>query len=131
MATANSANFRFFTDILQRLGEELNPSFEHGIVELAKNSYDADATTFTARLNNAEKAGGSVVVIDNGAGMTPEDIRDGWLVIGQSRKSAIRRTPSGRIPAGYKGLGRLAALRLGRKASVITRPKSIRISNTG
>ena len=126
MVTANSANFRFSTDILRRLGEELNPSFEHGVVELAKNSYDADATAFTVRLYNAEKPGGSVVVTDNGAGMTPEDIRGGWLVIGQSRKSAKKRTPSGRIPAGYKGLGRLAALRLGRKASVITRPQSIK-----
>jgi signal transduction histidine kinase len=124
MATGTSANFRFSTDILRRLGEELNPSFEHGIVELAKNSYDADATAFTVRLENAEKPGGSVVVVDNGAGMTPDDIRDGWLVIGHSPKSGMHRTRGGRIPAGYKGLGRLAALRLGTRASVITRPRS-------
>src|SRR5271170_4885535 len=96
----DKAHFRFSTDILRRLGEELNPSFEHGIVELAKNSYDADATTFTVVLTDAEKPGGSVVITDNGAGMSPNDIREGWLVIGQSRKGSIKRTPSGRIPAG-------------------------------
>jgi hypothetical protein len=120
----NEAHFRFSTDILRRLGEELNPSLEHGIVELAKNSYDADATKFTVVLANADKPGGSVVISDNGTGMTPTDIRDGWLVLGQSRKSKIKRTPGGRIPAGYKGLGRLAALRLGSVASVKTRPKT-------
>ncbi|MEQ1947242.1 MAG: ATP-binding protein [Bryobacteraceae bacterium] len=120
----NKARFRFSTDILRRLGEELNPSLEHGIVELAKNSYDADATKFTVVLANADKPGGSVVISDNGTGMTPADIRDGWLVLGQSRKSSIKRTPGGRIPAGYKGLGRLAALRLGSVASVKTRPRT-------
>lgn len=120
----SKAHFRFSTDILRRLGEELNPSLEHGIVELAKNSYDADATAFTVVLTDADKPGGSVAITDNGMGMTPADIRDGWLVLGQSRKSTIRRTPGGRIPAGYKGLGRLAALRLGTVASVKTRPKT-------
>src|SRR6266478_5838406 len=100
----DSAHFRFSSEILRRLGEELNPSFEHGIVELAKNSYDADATKFTVVLTDAEEPGGSVTITDNGAGMTPNDIRDGWLVIGQSRKSSIKRTPAGRVPAGYKGL---------------------------
>jgi signal transduction histidine kinase len=126
MSNTEKANFRFSTDILRRLGEELNPTFEHGIVELAKNAYDADATEFKVELNSAEGTRGSVVVKDNGAGMTPKDIRDGWLVIGQSGKSGTKRTPGGRIPAGYKGLGRLAALRLGKKARVITRPRSIK-----
>jgi signal transduction histidine kinase len=112
----NKAHFRFSTDILRRLGEELNPSLEHGIVELAKNSYDADATKFTVVLADADKPGGSVAISDNGTGMTPADIRDGWLVLGKSRKSSIKRTPG--------GLGRLAALRLGSVASVKTRPKT-------
>jgi hypothetical protein len=39
------ANFRFATDILRRLGEELNPNIDQGILELVKNAYDADART--------------------------------------------------------------------------------------
>lgn len=123
MSKDGLAHFRFSSDILRRLGEELNPSIEHGIVELAKNAYDADATEVTVQLSKVDKAGGTVVVTDNGDGMTLKDIRDGWLVIGQSRKGNIKRTPKGRIPAGYKGLGRLAALRLGETAIVVTRPK--------
>lgn len=119
----SKANFRFSTDILRRLGEELNPSLEHGILELAKNAYDADATEFIVTLKNTDKVGGALVVTDNGSGMTAEDIRNGWLVIGQSRKAKTKKTADGRIPAGYKGLGRLAALRLGQKVSVISTPK--------
>ena len=120
----DNAHFRFSSDILRRLGEELNPSVEHGIVELAKNAYDADATEFTVTLQSVEKPGGTLVITDNGEGMNVDEIKGGWLVIGQSRKSGIKRTSKGRIPAGYKGLGRLAALRLGENATVITRPKS-------
>src|SRR5229473_4631974 len=120
----DSAHFRFSSDILRRLGEELNPSVEHGIVELAKNAYDADATEFTVTLQSVENSGGTLIVTDNGVGMSIEEIKGGWLVIGQSRKSGFKRTGKGRIPAGYKGLGRLAALRLGEKATVITRPRS-------
>jgi signal transduction histidine kinase len=118
------AHFRFSSEILRRLGEELNPSIEHGIVELAKNSYDADATEFTVTLQSVEKAGGTLIITDNGDGMSVDDLRNGWLVIGQSRKSGTKRTKRGRITAGYKGLGRLAALRLGEKAGVIARPKA-------
>jgi signal transduction histidine kinase len=122
----SKANFRFSTDILRRLGEELNPSLEHGILELAKNAYDADATEFVVTLNGTDKIGGTLSVTDNGTGMTADDIRNGWLVIGQSQKAKIKKTKGGRIPAGYKGLGRLAALRLGQKVSVVTTPRSTR-----
>src|SRR5689334_24350988 len=56
--------------------------------------------------------------------MLPEQIRDGWLVVGESEKSATKRSPGGRLFVGSKGLGRLGALRLGRRATLITRPKS-------
>lgn len=56
----SKANFRFSTDILRPFGEELNPTLEHGILELAKSTYDANATEFIVRLNHAEVAGGSL-----------------------------------------------------------------------
>lgn len=56
--------------------------------------------------------------------MDEEAIRNGWLVLGKSPKSPQQKTRLGRNPAGSKGLGRLAALRMGRVADLITRPKS-------
>ena len=56
--------------------------------------------------------------------MTPEEIRNGWLIVGDSMKSRRETSPSGRLLVGSKGLGRLGALRLGRKVELTTRPKS-------
>ena len=117
------ARLRFSTEIVRRLGEELNPSLDKGVIELVKNAYDADATECRVELMNAEKPGGSVVISDNGDGMTVDEIENGWLVLGRSTKSSQRLTNKGRIPAGSKGLGRLAALRMGQRSLMTTRPR--------
>ncbi|MEJ7590290.1 MAG: sensor histidine kinase [Planctomycetaceae bacterium] len=121
-----TARIRFAPDILRRLGEELNPHPAVGIIELVKNSYDADARKCTVTLTDVDQSGGQVEISDNGDGMTVEQIEQGWLVLGHSQKEKSRRTRLGRIPAGSKGLGRLAALRLGRFAHLETRPRSDR-----
>lgn len=116
-------HLRFSTEILRHLGEELNPGPDRSILELVKNAYDADATHCTVTLQSGSERWG-VTVSDDGVGMTPDEVRDGWLVIGRSRKRPSELTGRGRIPAGSKGLGRLAALRLGRYAAMATRPAS-------
>ena len=122
----STARIRFSADILRRLGEELNPHLDKGIVELVKNSYDADATWCRIELRATDREGGSIVVTDNGDGMTPTEIERGWLVLGSSTKDATQLTRLGRIPAGSKGLGRLAALRMGSRALLTTRPRTSR-----
>jgi signal transduction histidine kinase len=116
-------NIRFATDILLRLGEELNPNADQGIIELVKNGYDADAATCTIELKNIDTPGGTIRVKDDGDGMEISDIVDGWLLLGRSQKVIGKRTRLKRIPAGNKGLGRLAALRLGNKVLLNTRPR--------
>ena len=51
------------------------------------------------------------------------DIVNGWLVLGHSTKSLRKKTRLGRLPAGSKGLGRLAALRMGKRALLTTVPR--------
>ncbi len=111
---------RFAPEIVKRLGEELNPTLSKGILELAKNAYDADATTCSIKLQDIRRPGGAIIVQDNGYGMTSGQITDGWLVLGRSSKSPTKQTRLGRTPAGSKGLGRLAALRMGRVALLST-----------
>lgn len=115
---------RFSTAVLRLLGEELNPSPDQGILELIKNSYDADAKRCTVELKGVHIKGGSILLKDDGIGMTAADIRNGWLIVGDSMKSRREKSPSGRLLVGSKGLGRLGALRLGRKVELTTRPKS-------
>ncbi|MEA2600245.1 MAG: hypothetical protein QOF89_1237 [Acidobacteriota bacterium] len=115
-------HLRFSPDILRRLGEELIPHADQGIVELVRNSYDADAHHCCVELIKTEKPGGALRVTDDGNGMKAESIRDGWLVLGRSVKAARQLTELRRLPVGDKGLGRLAALRMGRVARLRTRP---------
>src|SRR5713226_5602673 len=93
-------HLRFSPDILRRLGEELIPHADQGIVELVRNSYDADAHHCRVELIDTEKLGGTLRVTDDGTGMTAEAVRDGWLVLGRSSKSSRRRTKLGRLPVG-------------------------------
>lgn len=117
-----SERLRFSPDILVRLGEELASDVDQGLIELVKNAYDADAVNCSVSLQNVETAG-TIVVSDDGRGMTADTIRSGWLVIGRSGKQEKTLTPLyARVPAGDKGLGRLTALRLGRRVTIVTRP---------
>lgn len=117
-------HFKFSPNILNRLGEELIPNPDQGIIELVKNSYDADATECTVELVNTHNAGGSLIISDNGIGMNISAISEGWLVLGRSKKATREPTPLGRLPVGDKGLGRLAALRQGSKVQLKTRPQN-------
>jgi Histidine kinase-, DNA gyrase B-, and HSP90-like ATPase len=119
----HKGRFRFSTGIFRHLGEELNPHPDQGILELVKNAYDADARNCLVLLFNVDEPGGLILIKDDGDGMELKDIHSGWLVLGESKKSVSQRTRLERIPAGSKGLGRLAALRLGSAASLTTWPR--------
>lgn len=119
----SNESLRFSPEILRRLGEELIPHVDQGIIELVRNAWDADAIECCVELIEADEPGGTLRVADTGVGMTKEDIRNGWLVLGRSGKEARKPTDLGRLPVGDKGLGRLAALRMGSVATLRTRPK--------
>lgn len=117
------ASLRFASDLLRRLGEELNPSPVNGIIELVKNSYDADAPRCDVTLVQPKEVNGILVpghltIEDWGDGMVEQDFRDGWLIVGRSRKNRAKTTRLGRRPAGDKGLGRLSAMRMGSAVDV-------------
>jgi signal transduction histidine kinase len=112
---------RFTPEILARLGEELVPHADLGLMELVRNAYDADAPTCHIELRNASEPGGTLVVSDTGEGMTASELASGFLLIGKSGKASATHTHSGRRKVGEKGLGRLAALRLGTNVVIHTR----------
>ncbi|HHF2851173.1 TPA: ATP-binding protein [Vibrio diabolicus] len=126
-------SLKFAPPILARLGEELLPSFDQGIIELVRNAYDADATECIVRLSGVKEPGGTITISDNGNGMDEDMIAEGWLVLGNSSKRGADTTKRGRTQVGDKGLGRLAALRMGKTTSLISRPQhkpNFQYSNT-
>lgn len=114
---------RFAPQILARLGEELNPNPDQGVLELVRNAYDADASRCVVQLENISEPGGTIRIRDWGDGISRSDISEGWLVLGRSSKSTTQRTHAGRLQVGQKGLGRLAALRQGDVAELRTWPR--------
>lgn len=122
--TITEGRIRFAPSILRRLGEELNPNVDQGLLELVKNAYDANATECHIWLDGVAGHPDAVVIEDNGDGMNADEIKSGWLVLGDSQKTTASKTRLGRTPAGNKGLGRLAALRLGHAARMTSRPEA-------
>lgn len=131
-------HFEIDSWVVFQLGEQLITDVVQAIVELVKNSYDADATYAKVTINTTEAPGepfryksapGYVLIEDNGTGMTDDRIRHGWLHISSSHKRAFkeqrRQTPLGRTPLGDKGLGRLCTQRLGTNVEIITRAEGI------
>lgn len=109
-------NVRFSVDAahIQRLGLELVAKQETALVELIKNAYDAEASVVNVAFQNFEAPGGTLIIEDNGAGMSLDVIRDAWMRISTVNKRDNPVSPNyGRIRAGRKGIGRFAVQRLG------------------
>lgn len=127
--------------VVFKLGEDLITDEIQALVELVKNSYDADSSW--VRLNiytkdegvgfdglgnrdPEQRTVGYLTIEDGGTGMTPSAIVSGWLTVSNSWKRAFKEegkvTDKGRTPLGDKGLGRLGSQRLGDYLEIETRP---------
>ncbi|MBK9218889.1 MAG: ATP-binding protein [Uliginosibacterium sp.] len=60
----------------------------HWHIELVKNAYDADAGSCLVRLSHIDDpARASIVIQDDGVGMTADLLRKVWMVIGTSYRA--------------------------------------------
>ncbi|TEU21877.1 MAG: sensor histidine kinase [Anaerolineales bacterium] len=105
------------------LGRESISSPVVAVLELVKNSYDADAKSVTVRFRKASTPEGTIEILDDGHGMGWEDIETKWMVIGTDNKLREPISPGGRIRVGDKGIGRFALDRLASQVILETTPK--------
>lgn len=119
--------FRPRARLLQLLGDQLIGTPRLAVFELVKNGYDADAQKVSVSLQGLESPNPTIVVEDDGDGMTLETIRDIWLVPAHDHRDVqrreLRRTRLDRLPLGEKGLGRFAVHKLGDRIELVTRAK--------
>lgn len=87
------------------IGRENVSTLDGAILELVKNTYDADADKCILYYDELENA---LYLMDNGTGMTEEIIEKHWMTIGNSSKHTNYITNNGRIQTGAKGIGRFA-----------------------
>lgn len=102
------------------IGRDLIKDSYAALVELVKNSYDADATNVTITFstfgrNDSSKKGKhlKIKVEDNGHGMNFKTVTTKWLVPSTDDKLKRKYSPNNRLMQGRKGIGRYAAAVLG------------------
>lgn len=95
------------------IGRDLIQDPYAAIVELVKNSYDADATEVNIDFININNEKIQVIITDDGHGMSNDTVINKWMVPSTNDKQARKVSPSGRIMQGRKGIGRYASLVLG------------------
>lgn len=104
------------------LSEQLVSDPNVAVLEFVKNGYDADATDVLVSFDLGSTPKRSTLTIaDDGSGMDRAEFEQNWMHPGYSAKIDAGPTDRNRIPVGEKGLGRLAAGRLGAKLDVYTR----------
>ncbi len=111
-----TAIFSFSAAHLEELGERLVSKPEVALAELIKNSYDADACSCDIDLD-----GKTIVVKDDGHGMTEQQFLSNWMVVSTQNKGAQRLSRKfKRSMAGSKGIGRFSARFLGRQVVLVS-----------
>lgn len=100
------------------LGRESVTRAESAIVELVKNTYDADADFAFIKFD--EKLD-TLYILDNGIGMTERIIDEFWMTIGTDNKVENYQSNKNRIKSGEKGVGRLSLDRLGEICEMYTK----------
>ncbi len=127
LSSFDENNVRFSVDagVINRLGKELVGRHETAVSELVKNAYDADATQVNLVFQNAWDNGGTLKIVDNGVGMTKEQLIKGFMRLSSSDKIHNPKSPKyNRTRAGRKGIGRFATQRLGNKLTIITQTEN-------
>lgn len=107
--------------VIAHLGEDLIKNENIALVELVKNSYDAQATFCEVEFFFIGDELSKITITDDGVGMDLDTIENAWLVIGtDNKKKQLEHPSSGRLPLGEKGIGRLGVHKLGRKIHIQT-----------
>ena len=125
MAQVEQVSFSVDAGIINRLGLELVSKSETAVSELIKNAYDADANTVKIAFEGAKQVGGKLLIIDDGTGMTKEQLINGFMRLATTDKlhNSVSDTYK-RSKAGKKGIGRFSTQRLGRKLVIVTQTKN-------
>jgi len=116
--------FRMHPRVIAALGADLVTNDVVAIIELVKNSYDAFASTVNVRFGVDNEHGDFLEILDDGHGMTRKVIEEVWCLVATPYRvsnSLVRKGKKERRVAGEKGLGRLAAARLGTKLEMVTK----------
>ena len=104
--------------IVELFGVQNFTNKESAILELVKNAYDAGASNLNIKFEN-----NSIILVDDGCGMSYDTLKYRWTKIGNSTKEYefLDENNEIRIYSGSKGIGRFALARLGGNIEIISK----------
>lgn len=125
LGSASNGSLSFAVDArhIRQLGRELVGDRVTAVSELIKNAYDADATEVVVAFSAASSTGpgGTLILSDNGSGMSVDDVQGKWMVISTaSKETASVSDEFCRQRAGRKGIGRFSTESLGARLKMST-----------
>ncbi|MDE6414392.1 MAG: ATP-binding protein, partial [Anaeroplasmataceae bacterium] len=118
-------SFQISARLMNHLGEALISDELVALLELIKNSYDADAnkSTITIDTNYENDYGqGKIIIVDDGSGMDLDTIQNSFLKLATDFKVKKQKISPKfkRLSLGNKGVGRLSLQRLGDFVHIVT-----------
>lgn len=126
----NSARFQVNSRLARLLSQEYS-STEKALKELVDNGWDADAVNVSITLPEP-MSDDPIVVLDDGTGMTAEEVRNHYLSIASDRRirSGERTAGKKRLVKGRKGIGKFSGLMAASAMTLETYVRGIRTSFT-
>ena len=106
--------------VLDHLGRGLYSNVPAVLSEVIANAWDADTENVDITINSDER---TIVITDDGFGMTLDDINRRFLSIGYQKRADADYafyTPRGRKPMGRKGIGKLSIFAIANTVEVFT-----------
>lgn len=112
---------KFDPRTIEHLGIKMYSQLPYALAELVANAYDASAEHVIINLYDGD-TDKSIIIQDDGEGMSYEEVRDNFLVIGRKRRDtdSSRANSKGRPITGKKGLGKLALFGIGKTITIET-----------
>lgn len=128
-----SVSFKAQARTIDHLGKGQIADAPTAVSELWKNSYDAYARNVALHLFDGDIKCGAI--IDNGCGMTYDQLINSWLTVGTASKTQKKLLPEedrfgldDRFTQGEKGIGRLSTAFLAPVTLIVTKKMNTRFS---
>ena len=127
----NPYEMKFDIGTIKHLGLQMYSTLPPVIGELVANAWDANATKveITIPEEQIDQQNSELIICDNGIGMSDEDVRSKYLIIGRDRRDIEQSDktplPHARKVMGRKGIGKFSAFGIAKEIVV----ESVKESN--
>ena len=125
----DSYEMKFDVGTIKHLGLQMYSTLPPVIGELVANGWDANATKVEITIPDTpiDEQTSEIIVKDDGDGMSDEDVREKYLIIGRDRREQEQsdETQLGRKIMGRKGIGKFSAFGIAKEIVIESKQGNI------